>query len=207
MAHSGTDAMRRHLDHHVAFYETDAFLAEVVAARLAPALADDEHVLIIATRPHLDAFEVAFAALGVDVPAACAGGQLELLDAERTLPTLLDDGVVDVDRFRTVVAELVDRTTADGRPMCIYGEMVALLWGAGNVSAALALEDLWNELAATQPFTLQCGYPLAGFGGEDSDAGFEEVCRRHTAIANEAYVGIDPDGSRPLVLQRDDPWG
>jgi hypothetical protein len=188
-------------DHLVAFYETDAYLAEVMVGRLAPALARGESVLAIATPAHLAAFEAGLATRGVDIAAVRATGQLELLDAEATLPTLLDGGVLDIARFRAVVGDLVARLTADGREACIYGEMVALLWAAGDVTGALALEDLWNELARTRPFTLLCGYPLRGFGSEGSDAEFEGVCRRHTAVANEAYAGMT-DGPGPVVLER-----
>jgi hypothetical protein len=189
-------------DHLVAFYETDTFLADFVAGRLAPALARGEHVMIIATGAHLATFEEALTSRGVDVASVRADEQLVLLDAEATLPTLLDDGVVDVARFRAVVADLIDRTTADGRPLSIYGEMVALLWADGNVTGSLALEDLWNDLAETRPFTLLCGYPLRGFDAEDSDLAFEGVCRRHTGIANEAYEGIGAAGAEPTVLER-----
>ncbi len=33
-----------------------------------------------------------------------------------------------------------------------YGEMVAVLWGNGQVLAALALEELWNRLQRTADF-------------------------------------------------------
>jgi hypothetical protein len=194
-------------DHLVAFYETDGFLAEVVAGRLAPGILRGEHVLIIATGEHRAAFEVELTARGVDVARVRGSGQLELLDAGSTLPTLLSDGRVDVDRFRAVVADLVDRATASGHQLCVYGEMVALLWAAGDVTGALALEDLWNELLETRCFTLLCGYPLRGFDAEDSDLAFEGVCRRHTAIANECYAGIGAEGTEPAFLERDPSLG
>ena len=36
--------------------------------------------------------------------------------------------------------------------MAVYGEMVAVLWAAGDVMAAAELEELWNDLAREIPF-------------------------------------------------------
>ncbi|MDP8962147.1 MAG: hypothetical protein M3N32_11105 [Actinomycetota bacterium] len=41
---------------------------------------------------------------------------------------------------------LTERAAAVGRDVCIYGELVALLWEEGNILAGVALEDLWNQL-------------------------------------------------------------
>lgn len=42
----------------------------------------------------------------------------------------------------------------------MYGEMVNLLWEKGNLSAALRLEQLWNELGKTHSFALHCSYAM-----------------------------------------------
>jgi hypothetical protein len=39
--------------------------------------------------------------------------------------------------------------------------MVALLWEAREVTAALELETLWNDLADICDFSLYCAYPAA----------------------------------------------
>jgi len=41
--------------------------------------------------------------------------------------------------------------------------MVALLWTQGKQEDALRLEELWNDLARTLPFSLLCAYPMAAF--------------------------------------------
>ena len=38
--------------------------------------------------------------------------------------------------------------------------MVDVLWRRGRESAAIALEELWNELAESRRFALLCGYHL-----------------------------------------------
>jgi signal transduction histidine kinase len=63
-----------------------------------------------------------------------------------------------------------------------YGEMVDLLWRDGNPDAAILLEDLWNDLAATERFTLMCGYGMGNFDREAHAIQFEEICRRHRRV-------------------------
>jgi len=45
-----------------------------------------------------------------------------------------------------------------GREVRAYGEMVALLWDAGDVLGAIELEKLWNELARDLNFSLWCAH-------------------------------------------------
>ena len=88
-----------------------------------------------------------------------------------------------------------------------YGEMVALLWEDGNIPAALALEDLWNELAATHEFALLCAYPLSAFTDDATAAAFERVCDQHsTVIPSESYTllsGVDAKRREVARLQRE----
>ena len=66
------------------------------------------------------------------------------------------------------------------RRVRVYGEMVALLWAAGDTDAAIALEGLWNELAETHEFALLCAYPMSAFKNAAGAAAFEQVCGTHT---------------------------
>ncbi|MDP8927956.1 MAG: MEDS domain-containing protein [Actinomycetota bacterium] len=187
-------ASRRH-DHLVEFYESDGFLVDSVVQFLAPALGAGEAAIVVATRAHRDKFEAALTAEGLDVTGAHARGQLAALDAAQTLAAFLVDGTPDPARFRMVLGGMIDRAAEGGRRVCIYGEMVALLWEEGNISAALMLEDLWNELACSHPFSLLCAYPMGTFDGEETTAAFRTVCKQHSAvIPGESYSNLaDPD--------------
>jgi hypothetical protein len=192
-------------DHLVGFYESDDFLTDLIVGFVSPALEDDQTALVIATRTHREQLTAALRARGHDVAAACASGQLTLLDAHATRATLLPDDELDPERFRSIVVPAVDRALARGRPVRIFGEMVSLLWGEGLVSAALALEDRWNDLLTSRSFALLCGYPMASFAAEASDGGFLDVCQRHTAVGNESYGELvdDPTAERaPVFLRR-----
>ncbi|MEA2723961.1 MAG: hypothetical protein QOH59_1732, partial [Gemmatimonadales bacterium] len=47
-----------------------------------------------------------------------------------------------------------------------YGEMVGLLWTAGERAAAVRLEEYWNSLLHRSNICLFCAYPIDVFGEE-----------------------------------------
>jgi hypothetical protein len=59
--------------------------------------------------------------------------------------------------------------------------MVALLVSDGDVAGAMALEDHWNELAASHRFRLFCAYPSDAFDAADT-ASLTGVCNRHSHV-------------------------
>jgi hypothetical protein len=60
----------------------------------------------------------------------------------------------------------------------IFGEMVALLCEADNAAGAIALEELWNELADRYSFSLFCAYPIELFGAGSVGTVFS-ICEQH----------------------------
>ena len=75
----------------------------------------------------------------------------------------------------------MDRAADGDREVSVYGEMVALLWAAGDVTSTIALEDMWNELAGIRKFSLLCGYPISSFDVQ-SRALFAHICGQHTSV-------------------------
>ena len=61
--------------------------------------------------------------------------------------------------FEATIGSIVERAARGGRTVRVFGEMVAVLWDAGNVTGALALETLWNDMASNRQFFLLCAYP------------------------------------------------
>jgi hypothetical protein len=72
----------------------------------------------------------------------------------------------------------------------IYGEMVDVLWKQGQHDAALQLEMLWTHLAASEAFSLLCGYAMGSFY---KDIHFDDICRQHTHASG---------GTREHVVRR-----
>jgi anti-sigma regulatory factor (Ser/Thr protein kinase) len=173
-------------EHVVQFYDRDDDLVGVVGGYLAAAVLDGDLVFVIATSAHRDAFRAALVAAGVDVDAAQLDGALTMLDAAETLRRFTVDDSLDADRFVEAIGEFVGPPSQDGRQVRVYGEMVALLWDAGDVAGAIELEKLWNDLGTRMPFSLFCAYP-ARIGCEvDSADGFAELCHLHSDVVADA---------------------
>lgn len=201
--------------HFVEFYETDSSLAGSVARFLAPATAGPGAAIVVATPAHRAAFERALIASGVDVAGAVAAGRYVSFDAGELLATFMVDGVPDQAGFEREVGAVLERMTAAGHTLRIYGEMVALLWEGGDAASAVALEDFWNEISSRYDFELLCAYRLGSFDNEDDALAFRRVCEQHACrpeqvlIAELAYAdavatvfnrrasSVDPAGVRP----------
>ena len=81
----------------------------------------------------------------------------------------------------------------------MYGEIVAVLWAAGHVNAALELEGFWNELGREIPFSLYCGYPRQSVESSQHHGAVSEVCRLHTAVVGRPAAGtaVSPPARAP----------
>ena len=185
---------RPHHEHTVGFYEDDDFLVETVVDFLAPALDAGDTAIAIATADHRSRFEEAFADRvgGSDVGPPSG---LVSIDAAQVLARFMVDGVPDAARFDAAMTAIIGDAATRGRPVRIYGEMVAVLWEQGDVAAALAVEDLWNGLAESRSFELLCGYPMSAFEQGETTSTLRDVCERHgRVIPSESYSTLsDPD--------------
>jgi diguanylate cyclase (GGDEF)-like protein len=190
-------------DHLVEFYESEDFLVDTVCDFFAPALRDGDAIIVVATAAHRHQFAAALDDAGIDVSAATKEGRFLAFDARDLLARFMVDGQPDVVLFRRTIGAVMDRASAAGRQIRVYGEMVALLWDDGDVASALALEDLWNDLAGIRTFVLLCAYPMRAFDDEASAAAFKRICEQHTAvIPSESYSLLsDPDEQSRLVAR------
>lgn len=186
-APAGQGATGAH-EHVVEFYETEAFLVDTVADFVGPGLHVGGAAVVVATAAHRYAFEQALRQSGIDVEHAVDAGRYLAFDAVQLLDRFMVDGAPDAGRFREIVGAVLRRAGGDGRRVRVYGEMVALLWAAGDAEAATALEHLWNELAETHEFALLCAYPMSAFKDPAGAAAFSRVCGTHTTvIPSESY--------------------
>ncbi|HEX4802092.1 MAG TPA: ATP-binding protein [Myxococcaceae bacterium] len=178
-------------DHAVQFYEDDELLVDAVARFAAAGLVAEEPVLIVATEEHRVAFADRLRRNGVEADSALASGLLTLLDAKETLARFMVGTEPEWNRFRATFGSLLEQCRA-ARPTArvrVFGEMVDLLWRAGNRAAAIGLEELWNELARQQSFTLLCAYSMGNFYRPGDGERLDAVCGRHSHIVPAADDG------------------
>jgi signal transduction histidine kinase len=184
--------------HAVQFYDDEHFLAQTVGQFLSAGLAAGDAIIVIATQAHEMAFREQVGAMAVDV--AVAKGRLLFADARETLSRFMIGDMPDPDLFRDVLSRLIAKATADApanASVRAYGEMVDLLWKDGNTSAAVRLEELWNEAGKEHSFSLLCAYVMGNFYKEGDFERFMEVCRNHShVIPTEKYARIDDPHAR-----------
>jgi hypothetical protein len=137
-----------------------------------------ESVVVVANGLHRASID----AWRVDHPPIGDSDFLLVADAAETLETFLVDGVLDLALFEATVGELVERAARGGRTVRVFGEMVAVLWAAGNVAGALALETLWNDMASDRQFFLMCAYPEGLLDGASLGA-VNAMCDRHSDLS------------------------
>lgn len=200
--------------HAVRFYVDALDLAVTAAGFLTPGLTPSGAAVAVVTPAHLLEFEAALSDLGTDLELARADGSYRALDASETLSRFMVDGHPDPARFDEVVGGLVREIEAEGRRPVAYGEMVALLWEAGNIVGALELEELWNGLLEAAGFSLLCAYPKWIVGD-----GLEDVCELHTEVLfpasparRDAGTILPPaagsvSASRRFVAETLESWG
>ena len=189
----GSSALGLHR-HVVQFYDRDEELAETAGDYLAGAIAEGGAAVVVATPGRCAGFEAQLAAGGVDVGAARRDGSLVCLDATRVAPRLTRGGRVDLAAFHTQFRPAILAAGEAPGPVRIYGEVVALLWAADQVNAALELEGLWNELGREIPFSLFCGYPRDLVESSQHQGAVAEVCRLHTAVVGRPIAGAPVTG-------------
>jgi MEDS: MEthanogen/methylotroph, DcmR Sensory domain len=196
--------------HVVQFYGHQEELAGRVAGHLLEALRGEGVAVVIATPAHRRAIEARLAQAGPDLAAAARDGTYLTLDASDTIRGLMTGGRLDRDAFDRVIGGLIRRAEKGAgevgrrRPVRAYGEMVAVLWDAGLVNAAVELEEMWGELGLRRSFSLLCGYPVSSVSDGHPEA-FAEVCRLHRSVAGGWPSPPAPGTTRTFALSSDAP--
>lgn len=191
--------------HAVQFYEHDGVLADQLAGYVGSALITGDGAVVIATSKRRNELRARLALRGFDVEVARRAGRYASLDAEDVMRQILsaDEWPITI-RFHEVLGSILDRVSASvgvERPrLAVFGEMVALLCSAGKFRAALRLEELWNELAATHAFSLFCAYPMSLFKADaNAAARFMKVCAQHSHVFSAERRSALPRSYRPSV--------
>ena len=182
--------------HAVKFYENSASLSRIVAEFLGEGLITLEPALVIATPEHRAAVVAELRVRHFDVDAMQAEGDLMLLDAAETLAEFMVDGMPHAERFRVSMTRAIEQVCRGRKDRTIraYGEMVDVLWKAGQDVAAVRLEMLWNKLAMTHDFSLLCGYAMGSFY---KDASLADIHQHHSHVV--AARGLAAQARRTTI--------
>lgn len=169
--------------HSVHVYEHDLDLITRLSAIVSTSLRLGDAVLIVATQDHRDQLVKQLETAGIDVRAAVRDGRYVMLDAREALSTFMQNGSPDPELFAAGIGVVLTQARANAKSknqgLTVFGEMVAVLWAEGRHSAALALEEIWNNALADNTFHLHCAYPRDAFSDQ---AELRSVCEAHSHV-------------------------
>ncbi len=190
--------------HLAGFFATRTDLVANVVDFVTPSLRDvDGAAVVVATPDHQAGIVAALTAAGIDPES----DRCVFLDVDAVLASILHDGAADRDRFRATVDGALDEHLQAGRHVRVYAELAGRLWERGEVTPAMHVEELADELAQDRPFVLMCAYPTALFGDQDADAAaLQKVCDAHTGLVHgDPFRSEVPPGRAHLgqVLQQE----
>ena len=168
-------------EHHVQLFDSSRSLAETVSAFLMAGFHRGEPLLIVATPEHRELLARKLAEAGVSIHEAIAANRLVMLDAVQCLDKFMRRETPSAIAFDEVVGSLVAQL-ANGKRVCIYGEMVDVLAARGNYKGAHQLEELWNDLGRRESYTLFCGYASGHFGDPKTAKDLADICASHSHL-------------------------
>ncbi len=172
-------------EHSCQLFDSRESLADAVSAFLRSGFESGDRLLAVVCPESWDSTARHIRRQGLDLRAALATGQLTVLDAAATLATFRCSGKIDRELFANSVGEMVRAFASDRRQLRVYGEMVDLLAAEGDFRGALQLEALWNDLRASQPFVLFCGYSAVHFGDPRVAGDLRLICRAHSHVRSD----------------------
>ena len=187
-------------DHVVQLYRPGAEqLIRNVGCYLSEGLSRGDTCIVIATRPHVRGFLQQITEDGLDPITLLRQDQLVILDAHETLAEFMMEGQPSARLFDESVGRTVRglRARMPNGVLRAYGEMVGVLWSNFQFSAAMALEELWNDLLQGTKFSLFCSYPIDVFDKSFHRCDIDAVmCSHSHMISNGA------DGSLEYAVSR-----
>ena len=162
--------------------ERDDDLIAAVATFVTDALAQRGTAVIVATPAHRVAVDAALTRAGFPLGALTQSGAYVSLDATDALHAFMAGDRPDAARFRASTESIIAGAADRGGPVCLFGEMVALLWEQGNLEGAIEVESLWNDLAARHAFALFCAYAMSSLETSGDLAAAKRMCDGHSSV-------------------------
>jgi hypothetical protein len=173
-------------------FDSPTSFADALCPFIHDGLVAGDSVLIVITARHLEQIRQVSLRHGIALDAACAAGQLVLLDADQCVREWLRGNEISFDDFAGAVRGAL-RDLRKNRPRVrVFGEAVDILVRRNDFDAAERLEACWNRLAESEPFELFCGYSSEHFGNPRDAASLQRICRLHSHVQTD---GTDVLGS------------
>jgi hypothetical protein len=183
---------------HIAqFHREPDALVESVFAFLEAGLRRDNSLLIIASADQVDRLFDRLSVSRFQPQSLRISGQLAVLDSTRLLEHVAVSERPEATEFQRAVVPALMRLQPSGRGVRVYSAIANTLWETGNTDLAIRLEDSWNTLAGSHPFSLYCAFTMDTQSENSYAAPLEELGRTHSDI-----LGTTEDEQFGVALDR-----
>jgi DNA-binding NarL/FixJ family response regulator len=169
--------------HEVVFCSSDAVLIGAFSRFIAGELRKGTAVVAAVTAAHERSLQSSLESSDVDVALAIRQQRYLPVNVSELLATATVNGRLDPLRYLDAAGDLltdVTRCATDQHArVAACGEGTSLFWTHGHVEAAIQLEHLWDEIAASRQMDIMCAYPLAV---RDESVRAVRLCAEHTVV-------------------------
>lgn len=168
--------------HVLQVYENDQVLLVALNGFARSAISAGEKMIVVATPDHMARLAKSLKLFGIDPDELRFARNLVFIDAADMLGQFMEGGMPNNEKFCKALDNLLEQVgDRGGKPVKIFGEMVAILWERGNHEATMALEEIWNRECVARGIHLFCGYPASLF--LDKERGkLLHICGQHSTM-------------------------
>ena len=145
-------------DHVIQAYDTEEIFIEALAGFVNTGIQVGDCCVVIVTPEHLEMLNGYLRSYGASIDTLMAEDRYIPVNAQELLSQMMVEGSVDEHLFANATAPIFERCRNTKAWIRAGGEMVGMLVGQGNWSAAIQLERLWNKLHQQDKFSIFCGY-------------------------------------------------
>ena len=171
--------------HEAMFYSNDELLLDDWASIAEGALNTGATFIVVTFDERRNRLQGMLEARGVNIARAVRDGRFISLSVDEAISQWMVDGLPDETRFWPAVTSVMlgaARASTSEQPHVVAcGECAPSLCAQGDAKAAIRLEQLWDEVAATYNLDVFCGYSSAGCRCDDPGGVRERLNAVHTA--------------------------
>lgn len=181
-------------DYVLQIYQNEDVFLDTLIGFVGTGINAGDCILVIAKTKHLNALTDKLKKLAVKPDTLIADDRYIPVQAEALLPSLLDNGDVDEQKFRSLISTHVKKARQRKRRIRVFGELVNLLCEQGKPETAVKLEHLWNNIGKEESLNVYCAYP-------------EQTLQQHADTGKGIKAGIYKyptkmiDGNRKQIRQ------
>lgn len=169
--------------HVVHFYEAPDARDRAVVEWVLPTLRNGGGALLVCTPSNAARVRAGLCDAGLDVEDLERHGRLMIVRARDLMARFIDARGLHPETFRHLARDLILKIRVgcgdSDAPIRVWGEMVHLLWEAGDRSGAHRLEQMWNDILPEAGVELLCSYDVAGATDAAYDALRRDVMETH----------------------------